>query len=115
VTKLQDKEDTGKLGDLELQEAKCRTDVVTYSLMAEAQHFHQHRVADFRDYIQTYLNAQIEFHKMVTCVLLIFYILVVNVFSILWLLAGRSVPRLNDNRSGYVFSLNFLAIMSYLL
>lgn len=65
VTKLQDKEDSGKVSDQELQEAKCRSDVVTYSIMAEAQHFHQHRVTDFRDYVQAYLNAQIEFHKMV--------------------------------------------------
>ena len=65
MTKLQDKEDTGKLGDAEMQDAKCRADVVTFSLMAEAQHFHQHRVTDFRDYVQSYLNAQIEFHKMV--------------------------------------------------
>ena len=70
MTKLQDKEDSGKLGDPELEEAKARTDVITYGLMAEAQHFHHHRVADFRDYVQTYLNAQIEFHKMVCCVLL---------------------------------------------
>jgi len=69
VTKLQDKEDSGRVGDTELEQAKCRSDVVTYSLMAEAQHFHQHRVADFRDYVQTYLNAQIEFHKMVCCIL----------------------------------------------
>jgi len=69
VTKLQDKEDSGKVSDQELQEAKCRTDVVTYSIMAEAQHFHQHRVTDFRDYVQAYLNAQIEFHKMVCYIL----------------------------------------------
>ena len=65
MTKLQDKEDSGKVGDSELEEAKCRTDIITYSLMAEAQHFHQHRVTDFREYMQSYLNAQIEFHKMV--------------------------------------------------
>jgi len=69
VTKLQDKEDSGKVSDQELQEAKCRSDVVTYSIMAEVQHFHQHRVTDFRDYVQTYLNAQIEFHKMVSYIL----------------------------------------------
>jgi len=65
VTKLQDKEDSGKVSDAELQEARCRSDVVTYSVMAEAQHFHQHRITDFRGYVQTYLNAQIEFHRMV--------------------------------------------------
>lgn len=65
MTKLQDKEDSGKVSDSEYEEAKRRTDIVTYSLMAEAEHFHQHRITDFRDYVQSYLNAQIEFHKMV--------------------------------------------------
>ena len=65
MTKLMDKEDSGKYSDAELEEAKSRTDVVTHSLMAEARHFHQHRVADFRHYVHTYLNAQVNFHKMV--------------------------------------------------
>lgn len=65
MTKLQDKEDSGRVSDADLHEARCRSDVVTYGLMAEAQHFHQHRISDFRSYVQAYLNAQIEFHRMV--------------------------------------------------
>ena len=99
MTKLQDKEDMGKYFDRELQEAKCRMDVVTYSLMSEAQHFHQHRVTDFRDYIQSYLSAQVEFHKMVSS----YHFFIIQKFSHLSLFSAGFVLRVQKSCSAMEF------------
>ena len=65
MTKVVEKEVQGKLSESELQEVRNRADVITYCVLAEAQHFHDHRVQDYRDYMKLYLHGQIEFHKTV--------------------------------------------------
>lgn len=63
--RLQEREAAGKLDDSEYDNAKRRVDVVAHCVLAEAEHFQQHRVTDFNDYMRQYLMGQIAFFKTV--------------------------------------------------
>jgi len=62
TTKAQENAST-KLSESDLQSMHSRSDVITYSVLAEMQHFEQYRIGDFRDYMTQYLQGQIEFYK----------------------------------------------------
>ena len=61
-TKVQDNA-SGKMTESDVQSMHGRADAVTYAVLAEVQHFEQHRISDFRDYVTQYLQGQIEFYK----------------------------------------------------
>jgi hypothetical protein len=42
-----------------------RTDVISYALLAEINHFHTERAVDFRLAMQNYLKEQISFYQKV--------------------------------------------------
>ena len=58
-------ENAGRLPDDEVHAVQDRADVIAYSTMAEMQHFNQHRVHDYKHYMQQYLASQIDFYKQV--------------------------------------------------
>ena len=62
-----------KMTESDLQSIQGRADVITYSVLAEMQHFHQYRAVDFKAYLTNYLQGQINFYKAVsvnrTCLL----------------------------------------------
>jgi sorting nexin-9/18/33 len=49
----------------QLPEVSRRTDVVSYALLAEINHFHSERTIDFRLAMQQYLREQIVFYQKV--------------------------------------------------
>lgn len=63
MTKVQ--EGAAKLSESEQQVVLGRADVVTYTVLAEIDHFNQRRVVDFKGYLRTYVGGQIEFYKQV--------------------------------------------------
>jgi hypothetical protein len=64
-SRLQERETAGKLDDTEYDNARQRVDVIAHSVLAEAEHFHQHRITDFNEYMRQYLMGQIAFFKTV--------------------------------------------------
>jgi hypothetical protein len=64
-SRLQERETAGKLDDNEYDNARQRVNVIAHGVLAEAEHFHQHRVTDFNEYMQHYLMGQIAFFKTV--------------------------------------------------
>jgi len=62
--KSQENAGGGRMSESELQSMHGRADVVTYSVLAEVQHFEQYRISNFRDYMTRYLEGQIKFYKM---------------------------------------------------
>jgi len=58
---------SGKMTETDLQSMHSRADVITYAVLAEVQHFEQHRIGNFRDYVTQYLRGQIEFYKTASC------------------------------------------------
>lgn len=59
-------ESAGRLNDSEMATVQGRADVITYTTQAEMSHFHEHRVGDFKGYMQAFLKAQIQFHQQVS-------------------------------------------------
>lgn len=59
-------QEAGKMTESDLQSVQSRADVITYTVLAEMQHFHKHRVADFKTYVAGYLQGQIDFYKAVS-------------------------------------------------
>ena len=59
-------ESAGRLNDSDMATVQGRADVITYTTQAEMSHFQQDRVGDFKEYMQTYLKAQIDFHERVS-------------------------------------------------
>lgn len=55
--------DEGKISQSELQRISQRTNVVTYATLAEINHFHTERLVDFKQMMQVFLTAQINFHS----------------------------------------------------
>lgn len=52
----------------QLTEVTRRTDVVSYALLSEINHFHSERAEDFKQGMKNYLNEQIIFYEKVsTC------------------------------------------------
>lgn len=52
----------GKISDSDLVRINQRTNVITYSTLAEINHFHNERLIDFKQMMQVFLTAQINFH-----------------------------------------------------
>ena len=59
-------ENAGRFSDAEIHSVQDRADVIAYSTMAEMQHFNEHRVHDYKQYMQQYLRSQIDFYKQVS-------------------------------------------------
>jgi sorting nexin-9/18/33 len=59
-------QEAGKMTESDLQSVQSRADVITYTVLAEMQHFQKHRVADFKTYVTNYLQGQINFYKAVS-------------------------------------------------
>lgn len=53
----------GKISDPVLSRVRQRSNVTTYSMLAEINHFHEERLVDFKQMMQTFLIAQINFHS----------------------------------------------------
>lgn len=53
----------GKLSDTEMSRVNQRANVITYSTLAEINHFHNERLFDFKQMMQVFLTAQINFHS----------------------------------------------------
>lgn len=49
----------------QLQEASKRTDVVSYSLLAEINNFHNEQISELNKIFKSFLTKQIEFHQNV--------------------------------------------------
>lgn len=64
LTKVQ--ESGSKLPESEQQQVLSRVEVITSTVLAEVDHFNQKRVADFKGYMQKYVQGQINFYKQVT-------------------------------------------------
>ena len=45
--------------------AQQRTDVVSYTLLAEMSYFHQQRVSDYNDAVKIFLEEQITYYQKV--------------------------------------------------
>jgi len=63
TTKAQENAASGKMSESDLQSMHSRADAITYAVLAEVQHFEQHRIGNFRDYVTRYLAGQIQFYK----------------------------------------------------
>lgn len=61
----------------QMQEVSRRTDVVSYSLLAEINHFHAEQASELNKVFKSFLCKQIEFHQNVSCGV-VFAILVWN-------------------------------------
>lgn len=54
-----------KMEQSQLEEVKRRTDVVSYALLSEINHFHSERAEDFKQGMKKYLNEQIIFYEKI--------------------------------------------------
>lgn len=52
----------GKISDADMVRINQRANVITYSTLAEINHFHNERLVDFKQMMQVFLTAQINFH-----------------------------------------------------
>lgn len=52
----------GKIGDTDIRRVNERVNVTTYATLAEINHFHNERLVDFKQMMQVFLTAQINFH-----------------------------------------------------
>ncbi|KAK2154161.1 hypothetical protein LSH36_275g05015 [Paralvinella palmiformis] len=59
-------ENAGKYSDSEIEQMQSRASVATYTILAEMNHFQQHRVTDFKSYMQEFLKGQIAFYQQIT-------------------------------------------------
>jgi sorting nexin-9/18/33 len=50
----------------QLSDVVRRTDVISYALLAEINHFHTERAIDFKLAMQNYLKEQISFYQKVS-------------------------------------------------
>jgi hypothetical protein len=55
----------GKMETSQLPDIARRTDVISYALLAEINHFHSERAVDFKVAMQQYLQEQIVFYQKV--------------------------------------------------
>jgi len=53
------------LTEAEIETVESRADVITYTVLAEMEHFQRNRVVDFEVYMQRYLHGQIAFYRQV--------------------------------------------------
>lgn len=53
----------GKVDSNVLESVGMRADVVTYATLAEMNHFQTERVTDFKNMMQSFLTAQINFYQ----------------------------------------------------
>lgn len=58
--------DAGKLSMTDLTQLRARSDVVSYSVMAEMNYFHQARSASFKSMMENFLGEQIKFYQTVS-------------------------------------------------
>lgn len=65
-------ENAGMLTEAEIETVESRADVITYTVLAEMEHFQQNRIVDFQVYMQRYLHGQIAFYRQVSCHSIIF-------------------------------------------
>jgi len=61
-------ENAGMLTEAEIETVESRADVITYTVLAEMEHFQRNRVVDFEVYMQRYLHGQIAFYRQVYCI-----------------------------------------------
>lgn len=52
----------GKVSEQDMVRVTQRANVITYATLAEINHFHNERLVDFKQMIQVFLTAQINFH-----------------------------------------------------
>lgn len=55
--------DEGKMSNPQLQEVNRRTDIVTYSVMAELTHFKSERDTHLKQTLKNFINEQIKFYQ----------------------------------------------------
>lgn len=53
----------GKISDKDMARVNQRANVTTYATLAEINHFHNERLVDFKQMMQVFLTAQINFHS----------------------------------------------------
>lgn len=53
----------GKISESDMARINVRANVATYSTLAEINHFHNERLVDFKQMMQSFLIAQINFHS----------------------------------------------------
>ncbi|XP_013380502.1 sorting nexin lst-4 isoform X2 [Lingula anatina] len=66
VRECQKSQEEGKMSESDYQAVVQRGDIVSYSVLAEINHFQHERAVDYKMMFQNYLKAQIEFHKKIT-------------------------------------------------
>jgi LDH2 family malate/lactate/ureidoglycolate dehydrogenase len=59
-------ENAAKYSESEVTAMQSRADVATYTILAEMNHFQEHRVIDFKEYMENYLKGQIAFYQQVS-------------------------------------------------
>lgn len=59
--------ETVKADNEDVESARTRADVITYATLAEVNHFHRYRIADFRLLMHKYLKEQIRFYEEIVC------------------------------------------------
>lgn len=62
---LDKRKECERLAANEVTAVRQRTDVVSYALMAEINHFHQERATDFKMAMHGFLSQQIEFYQRI--------------------------------------------------
>lgn len=55
--------DEGKISETVMARVNQRANVITYAALAEINHFHNERLVDFKQMMQVFLTAQINFHS----------------------------------------------------
>lgn len=55
--------DEGKISETVMARVNQRANVITYSTLAEINHFHNERLVEFKQMMQVFLTAQINFHS----------------------------------------------------
>ena len=97
-------ESYAKLTDNEAQAAHGRLEVISYTTLAEINHFNQYRVGDFKLIMQRYLQAQINFHENVSLLVHrhhVHYVVLLDVMERSFLNDCSKMYRILDNISIY--------------
>lgn len=84
LQKRRELESSGALGKVEqavVSRAQQRTDVVSYTLLAEMSYFHQQRVNDYNQAVKIFLQEQITYYQKV-----VFTTITIIIISLIYLI-----------------------------
>jgi sorting nexin-9/18/33 len=55
----------GKITAAETEAVRSRVDTINHAMLAEINHFHAERVADFKEIMVNYLKNQVDFYQRI--------------------------------------------------